>query len=320
MTLDEFITSVDKINIKNSEKIKANKYPNDDLDIYAYYDQSKYLHLLIDTDLLFTENRKGLKIKNETIEIIDQGERHFLDFYCTSPDFISNFIKIFNEIIEDYKVRKNLDKSIKIIVNKWYFFFEKEKTKRLSDQVILGLIGELYFIKEYFEKNDSSNILNNWKGPESYPNDFSFQNYDIEVKVSTKEIGHVHTINSESQITIVDDTFLYLYSLSFKRSASESAITLQKLINYIVDFIGDDQYLLNDFYEKLEFLEINPYDVAIYDDIKVELRNVLTTKITSENIPNYSIRNVNNRISNIKYDIDINGLEDYTNEIFGHEI
>ncbi|MFV0140091.1 PD-(D/E)XK motif protein [Empedobacter falsenii] len=314
MKLEEFINSI-HIETSDIDKIKANKYPNKDLDIYAYYDQSKCLHLLIDSDLKFTENRKGLKIKNEDIEIIDQGKKHFLNFYCTAPDFIPNFIKIFNEILDDYNFRKNLEKSIKIIINKWYFFFEKEKSKKLSDQVILGIIGELFFINQFIEHKQSNNILNHWKGPENYPNDFSFQNYDVEVKVSTKEIGHVHTINGQSQLTIVDNIPMYLYSLSFKRSASESAITIKKLINFILDFIGEDQFSLNEFYEKLEYLEINPYEIDLYEDIRVELKNILTIKLTLENIDQFTIKNLNNRISNIKYDLDINGLEDCTNEI-----
>ncbi len=314
MTLEKFILSVDKT-ANHTDKIKAEKFPNNELEIYAYYDDSNCLHFLIDTELNIIENRKGLKIKNEFIEVINKGKTHFLNFYCSAPDFEPNFIKIFEEILSDYKARKDLEKSIKIIINKWYFFFEKEKQVQLNDQEVIGAIGELYFINEYITKTNDIEILKYWKGPEKYPNDFSFPNYDIEIKTSTKEIGHVHTINGQTQITLVDDMPLFLYSLSLKRTASESSITLEKIVNALIEAFSIDAYTLNSFFEKLELLSVNPYECETYNNIKVELKDVLTIKIEKSNINSFTISSSNTRISNVKYDLDLNGLENVTYEI-----
>lgn len=315
MTLHQFINNIDRTS-ENSDKIKAIKYPNTDLEIYAYYDNTKCLHLLIDSEINIVENRKGLKIKNEQLDVLNLGKKKFLNFYCTSPEFSSNFIKIFEEILYDHSNRRDLEKSIKIIINKWYFFFEKENDIELNDQEVIGIIGELYFVKKFFSNNNDLNILDYWKGPDKFPNDFSFPSFNVEVKASAKEIGHVHTINGQNQIYLIDNFPLFIYSVSLKKTASESALTLRKLVNELIDIFSVDPYILNNFFEKLELLRINPYKCDMYDSIKVEIRSILTIKVSEDNIVSFTLENKNSRISNIKYDLDLNGLEDHTEEIF----
>ena len=150
--------------------------------------------------------------------------------------------------------------------------------------------------------------MNAWKGPEKGLRDFNFDNFDVEVKTSSKEIGHVHTINGQFQLKSVNIP-LFIYSVSLKKSDSGNSLTLMKLIDEICIFIGNDSFLLNDFFKKLEEIGININQAENYDHFSYELRNILIVKIDNTNIDNFLLANDNTRISNLKYDFDFNGLQ-----------
>jgi hypothetical protein len=169
-------------------------------------------------------------------------------------------------------------------------------------------IRELLCIKNLIHNIELKDVIKAWKGPESSPRDFNFNTFDIEVKTSSKEIGHVHTINGQIQLKS-EDIPLYIYSVNLKKSDSNNAITIKKLIDFICIEICDDSFLLNDFFKKLEQIKILVPKTEKYNQFSYELKNILTVKIESENINQFLIKNQNTRISNIKYDYDFNGLE-----------
>lgn len=305
---------ISKLNFSslNSEKIKALEIPIEGLNSYLYYDYSKQLHFIIKADDIISENRKGIKVKNTDLDIIDFGKHSFVDLICTHEDFQNEFIQIIEQIIEHYNQNKNLSKAIKITINKWYYFFEKDTNIDLSEFEVKGIVGELLFIKNFISIIGNNAIINGWKGPESGLRDFNFKLFDVEVKTSSKEVGHVHTINGQIQLES-EIIPLFIYSISLKKSESENSLNLKRLIDYVSLEIGDDSFLLNDFFEKLEKLNVLVSKVDTYNSYSYELKNILTIKITRDNLHNFLINNQNTRISNLKYDYDFNGLEN--NEI-----
>lgn len=309
--LEKFINDLDYTSVK-TDKIKATKIPFDELNIYIFFDHTKQLHFIIQSDEKASENRKGIKVRNTVLDVLDYGKNTFIDFVCTSVEFKSKFIQITEEIIALYQQNKNLSKSIKITINKWYYFFEKDTNIDLSEFEVKGLIGELLFIKNFNGIVGNKEIINAWKGPESGVRDFNFNMFDVEVKTSSKEVGHVHTINGQMQLK-TEAIPLFIYSISLKNSESENSINLKKLIDYVILEIGDDSFLLNNFFEKLEKINVLASKVDIYNLYSYEIKNILTIKITMNNIHNFIIDNHNTRISNLKYDYDFNGLEN--NEI-----
>jgi hypothetical protein len=292
----------------NEEKIKALKLPLDDLHSYLYYDYKKQLHLIIKSEELITENRKGIKVINTNLDIVDFGKHSFIDIICLHKDFQKEFIQITEQIIEHFKFYKALVKAIKITINKWYYFFEKENTTDLTVQAVKGIIGELLFIKNFSYQITCKTILNAWKGPESGLRDFNFDTFDVEVKTSSKEIGHVHTINGQFQLKS-GNLPIYVYSISLKKSDSGNSITLKKLIDEICISVGDDSFLLNVFFEKLEKLNVHVNQAENYNHFSYELKNIHIIKIDDTNIDNFLVAIYNTRISNLKYDFDFNGLQ-----------
>lgn len=292
----------------NAEKIKAIRLPVDELHTYIYFDYKKQLHLIIKSELLITESRKGIKIRNTELNLIDFGKHPFIDIICLHQDFKKEFIQIAEQIFEHYKNHKDLVKAIKITVNKWYFFFEKDSNDNLTVSEVKGLIGELIFMKNFSNKIPLRSILNAWKGPESGLRDYNFERFDVEVKTSSKEVGHVHSINGQFQLKS-DNIPLFIYSVCLKKSDSANSITLKKLTDAICILLGDDPFSLNLFFKKLESINVFLNKIEYYDKFSYELKNILTIKIDKSNLNQFLIQNDNSRISNVKYDFDFNGIE-----------
>lgn len=304
--IENYISQLNYTSLRD-DKIEALEIPIIDLKTYLYYDYSKQLHFIIESKDSINENRKGIKVKSSNLDIINFGKHTFIDIICTREDFKQEFIQILGQIIDHFKENKDISKAIKFTINKWYYFFEKDSNIDLDESQIKGLIGELYFIKNLSEKIEFKDLIKAWKGPESGLRDFNFKNFDVEVKTSSKEIGHVHTINGQVQLKS-DDIPLYIYSVSLKKSESSNSITLKKLIDSICLELGDDSFQLNDFFEKLEKINVLVPKTEIYDHFSYELRNILTVQINNENLQEFLVENSNTRISYIKYDYDFNGL------------
>lgn len=305
--LKNFISKLKYSSLKE-DKIKAFKLPLNELDAYLFFDYKKQLHLIIKSEDSITENRKGIKVINRVLDIIDYGEHQFIDIVCLHKDFQNEFIQIAEQIIEHYHLHKDLNKAIKIIINKWYYFFEKQNDTDLSESEIIGLLGELLFVQNISLKLSFREIFDSWKGPESGLRDFNFNIFDVEVKASSKEIGHVHTINGQIQLKS-DEIPLYIYSVSLKKSDSKSSLTIKKLVDKICLSIGDNSFLLNDFFQKLEKIKVLVNKTEKYNHYSYELQNILIIKIDKTNVNNFLVKNDNTRISRLKYDYDFNGLK-----------
>ncbi|WP_339844748.1 PD-(D/E)XK motif protein [uncultured Dokdonia sp.] len=302
-----YISKLNYTSLKD-DKIEALEIPIDGLKAYIYYDYSKQLHFIIKSKEAISENRKGIKVKHSILNLIDLGKDSFIDIICTHDDFKKEFIQIVEQIVHYFKQNNDVVKAIKFTINKWYFFFEKDRNVDLNESDIKGLIGELLLIKNLSSKISYKETIKAWHGPESGLRDFNFTTFDIEVKTSSKEIGHVHTINGQIQLK-TEDIILYVYSVSLKKSDSENSITIKKLIDSICLEIGDDAFLLNDFFEKLEKVNVLVPQAENYNHFAYELNNILTIKINKENLDRFLIENENTRISNLKYDYDFNGLK-----------
>ncbi|MEI6310972.1 MAG: PD-(D/E)XK motif protein [Bacteroidota bacterium] len=304
--LESYISQLKYSSIKD-DKIKAIELPIEGLNAYLYYDYSKQLHFIIKSNEIIHENRRGIKVMTSNLDLIEYGCHSFIDVICTHEEFKKEFTQIIGQIIEYFNINNDLIKAIKFTINKWYYFFEKDTNIALSESDVKGLIGELLFIIDFSKKLSYKNIIDAWKGPESGLRDFNFETFDVEIKTSSKEIGHVHTINGQIQLksTIIP---LYVYSVSLKKSDSHNSLTLKKLIDEICFEIGNDSFLLNDFFEKLELLNVLLTKIEEYNKYSYELKNILTIKIDNINLNKFIIDNKNTRISNLKYDYDFNGL------------
>src|SRR5258708_17450041 len=90
---------------------------------------------------------------------------------------------------------------IMIRLNRWHEFLKKRHPGLLSEEKILGLIGELLFIKNHlipvFGPGQSIKF---WQGPEGLPQDFNVNESAIEVKCQSASRSDTVRISSADQL------------------------------------------------------------------------------------------------------------------------
>jgi hypothetical protein len=84
---------------------------------------------------------------------------------------------------------------------KWSSFFVKPKDLKLSKEEVQGLFGELHYLKDQIidSPQNTTFILNSWKGPYDSGHDFEFEFVNYEIKTIDSNVNSVK-ISSEFQL------------------------------------------------------------------------------------------------------------------------
>lgn len=108
----------------------------------------------------------------------------------------------------------------------------------LSEEVQLGLRGELYFLRILIEKLGDE-ALSAWVGPQRQPHDFRFGKKEFEVK-ATSGPRHAHIINGFAQLQPSLEHDLFVFSLRFAPSGLNFGTTLSEDIHLTRDLLSND--------------------------------------------------------------------------------
>lgn len=301
--------------VNSNDSFKAVKIVDiSELDIYGFIDYKDIVHILIrcDESIFEDENRKGISITLKNIDTHDRGSFNVLDFSCKRNDFKNNFILIINEIIEESIKSNKLFESVKSIINKWFYFLQKPKQEQLSENEIIGLIGELLSIKDLNEFIKMETVIESWVGPLKIKRDFIFKNTEIEIKTSSTKKGHVHTVHGFDQLSALKDGQVYVYSWNISKDLTMQSFSLNTIVSEIVDICGDNTILIEKFYEKLNLLKFDSRDSELYEEFKFRLIDKKLF-IVNKSFPKIDRNSFNFKLNSmyldLNYTIDLNNLE-----------
>jgi hypothetical protein len=301
--------------VNSNDSFKAVKIVDiSELDIYGFIDYKDIVHILIrcDESIFEGENRKGISITLKNIDTHDRGSFNVLDFSCKRNDFKNNFILIINEIIEESIKSNKLFESVKSIINKWFYFLQKPKQEQLSENEIIGLIGELLSIKDLNEFIKMETVIESWVGPLKIKRDFIFKNTEIEIKTSSTKKGHVHTVHGFDQLSALKDGQVYVYSWNISKDLTMQSFSLNTIVSEIVDICGDNTILIEKFYEKLNLLKFDSRDSELYEEFKFRLIDKKLF-IVNKSFPKIDRNSFNFKLNSmyldLNYTIDLNNLE-----------
>jgi len=301
--------------VNSNDSFKAVKIVDiSELDIYGFIDYKDIVHILIrcDESIFEGENRKGISITLKNIDTHDRGSFNVLDFSCKRNDFKNNFILIINEIIEESIKSNKLFESVKSIINKWFYFLQKPKQEQLSENEIIGLIGELLSIKDLNEFITMETVIESWVGPLKIKRDFIFKNTEIEIKTSSTKKGHVHTVHGFDQLSALKDGQVYVYSWNISKDLTMQSFSLNTIVSEIVDICGDNTILIEKFYDKLNLLKFDSRDSELYEEFKFRLIDKKLF-IVNKSFPKIDRNSFNFKLNSmyldLNYTIDLNNLE-----------
>lgn len=253
---------------------------------------------------------EGLYVVYNEIDMDNKKDIPVIQFKCAHPAFMSLFVRIINEIISNSD-SNNFENKARSIINIWMRFLNKSRKARMDDNLVIGLIGELLFIHHLITLDiEKSLILDCWTGPDQESKDFTFDSTFIEVKASSKTSGHIHGINGIDQLNS-NDRLLYLNSFHFTKTSGSSGLTLNKIVADLNDQHFSPAGLELMFFDKLYDYGFDKRDQDHYENIRIEISGDKFFKV-DESFPKITENefklDFDSRISNLKYEVDLNSL------------
>jgi len=156
------------------------------------------------------------------------------------------------------------------------------RKRRLTDEQLIGLLGELLFLEHAITHMPELDVVNAWAGSDLEEHDFLFDSFSVEVKCTRSE-SRIHTIASASQLQPSLDRPLYLLSVQVTAAgAAYQGRGLGDLIASIREDLSDQSRHLFD--KKLEDAGWRDDDAELYQRRWV-LRSVPRAFLVDDDFP-----------------------------------
>ena len=285
---------------------------------FSRVDTDHILELYIGLD---EKGRKSIELRSDFNPRIVKGpsaievNRYYnqkyktLRFSLTDEEISGLFYTFCEDLIEqtrDLKDEKGGYNAIVLRFHQWKKMFVSSKKDFLNESQIMGLIGELLFLRDILSKRIGlSEALRSWSGQELTHKDFSYGETWTEVKTIRRSSQAVH-ITSLEQLDSIRDGELAVYALE-KMSSGYDGITLNKLIVKIRNLFADsddrDLFMAK---VALQGYEYHNY----YDDFVFELIYSKMFKVCA-GFPKLTPQDVPEAILKASYDIDLNKIEEF---------
>ncbi|SFW22729.1 PD-(D/E)XK motif protein [Ruminococcus flavefaciens] len=285
---------------------------------YSRVDTDHILELYIGLD---EKGRKSIELRSafnprkvkgtSAIEVnqYDNQKYKTIRFSLTDEEISGLFYTFCDDLIEQTREltdEKGGYNAIVVRFHQWKKMFVSSKKDFLNEAQIMGLIGELLFLRDQLSKRIGlPEALRSWSGQELTHKDFSYGDTWTEVKTIRRSSLTVH-ISSLEQLDSEHDGELAVYALE-KMSTEYNGITLNKLIVDIRNRFSDsdDRDL---FMSKvaLQGYEYHNY----YDDFVFELIYSKNFRV-NDTFPKLIPGDVPEAILKATYDIDLNKITDF---------
>lgn len=280
--------------------------PDHVLNLYLGLDEQS--HKMIEFRGVFTP-RKINSTSSINVSHFTRPEYKTLRFTLLDEEMSGLFFVFCNDLIEQTQGLPDASAGYKAVTNRffqWKQMFVGSKKKRLTEFEIMGLIGELLFIRDWLSgRVGYSDAIHSWSGQEMTNKDFSFEKTWYEIKAVSRGKTTVR-ISSLEQLDSSSDGELVIIPLE-RMSEEFRGITLNKLVVEIRSLISDeeDKEL---FMRKiaLQGYEYNNY----YDDFVYVADNPRRYRVTSS-FPRLTRSQVPSSVANCIYDLLIRDLEPF---------
>ena len=224
--------------------------------------------------------------------------------------------EIFLQLCEDLMisakaVKSNRAKNIHSRLVRWQTFLKNENYN-ISEEIQIGLMGELIFLNEYLSKYVSlEQAINAWVGPEKEKQDFRLKGISIEIKSFMDNKQDQVNISSVEQLNNNDNN-LYLCTMGFK--SSDSGETLEDYCKKIQKRIYEECPSILSVFEDL-LMSYGYYLHCKYDNLKQLSQYKNSCYIVNNKFPKIPITIKNPAILNINYKLDLSYCKEFLVEI-----
>ena len=246
---------------------------------------------------------------NDLLEIkqIKTANYNSILFSFNSTENEALFFNFCEDIINKTYDYKGNDGYAEIVnrYNQWKKLFYGVSST-LSEQEIMGLIGELYFLKNHaIPLHGETDALKGWSGPEPTHKDFSYGNEWYEIKTISSFKSSI-SISSLEQLDSEREGKLVVVSLE-KMSPSFDGIKINDLIKELMNSLvyESNKDVLQAKLKQVGYAFNEVYDNYVYNFIKED------TYIVRDDFPRIRKNELPAGIIKVHYDIELSQIEKF---------
>jgi len=260
---------------------------------------------------LINPNAAGLQttVLNDHI-VLGMPRQDYIDIICSGRHHLESFTEIVREICQNvFDKNQNSVEAVNNVIRRWKSFWGKPPVEVMDSSKQLGLIGEL-IVMETLLTREIPGCVQSWTDSDNPVHDFEFQIFSLEVK-TTKQNHHKHVINGLEQLEPTMERLLFLVSILAIESG-EGTVTLSQMNSRISQILENlpDQYDL--FHAKLSSKGYRLEHEQEYDQNRFVIREITIYGI-NDTFPkldrNSLMRPLSERISDVRYTLNLEGLE-----------
>jgi hypothetical protein len=264
----EITSAIENINLVNSFSIST--FPSNDAELPVFY----------------------------SIKLSEQAEDEI--FFSFIEDIVSQ-ITSENGVLPMYTVICR--------IKSWMNFFKKRNIVALGENEQIGLFAELLILKRFLQETTYSklDLIQAWEGPYKANHDFVFSNrIAVEVKSTTSNNPFEVKISNLYQLDNQDLDNLYLVVLQLKRHKNNDYEKLPALVRSIFTILSNDQNAVIKFQDALWEIGYLKEVEDLYNDFSFQiLNNGGVVYIVDNDFPKLTVNQVSNKITSVKYIIDL---------------
>ena len=260
----------------------------------------------------FRGKYKPVKISSSDVIAVEQykkDELFTLRFSLENSDLLEYFCTFCQDLLDSVKVTNDDEAAYHTLRSRYYSWRQlfRPDNAHLTESEIMGLIGELLFLKDDMIPEKGIDIaLESWMGPEKTHKDFSYQNEWFEVKTISFGKESVR-ISSIEQLDSDLDGKLVIYELE-KMSPSFDGIRLNQLVNSIIAILENSSQR-ETFMAKLQ---LYGFDFSNENDNLVfAVRSIHTYKVDTQRFPRLHRSSIPDAITRAQYEILLTEIEQF---------
>lgn len=260
----------------------------------------------------FRGKYKPVRISSSDVIAVEQykdGDLLTLRFSLENNDLLEYFCTFCQDLLDSVKVTNDHETAYHTLRSRYYSWRQlfRPDNARLTEAEIMGLIGELLFLKDYMIPERGIDVaLDSWMGPEKTHKDFSDQQDWFEVKTisfgkESVRISSIEQLDSELEGTLV------IYELE-KMSPSFEGVRLNQLVNSIIAL------LTNTSQREIFIAKLQLYGFEFSnenDNIVFNVRNNNFYRVDPLSFPRLHRSLIPDAITRVQYEILITEIEPF---------
>jgi hypothetical protein len=218
----------------------------DDRSVLYAIDAEGLYHLLVplrhEVDVVADRRSSGVHLDLRILTEKDQ-ETRFLDVACRKRHLREVFMHLADEMVRE--LRQDASQPVatcRSVLIRWRELLSREISHILSEQVLLGLFGELWHLREIARVQPAA--LDAWIGPSGAKHDFLRDSTALEVKTSQKADEHRFEVHGVDQLDPPADGILY-FAATIVEQCNDGGESIPELIAAIQEYGVDTLELMS---------------------------------------------------------------------------